>query len=248
MRKIFYAIVFFAAAMSASAQTDERANEPANYTLEVQDFIELNIVDGIRVDYRALPDSAGWVSFTATPETASKIMFSNNRKKLTIQTSALDHPYENMPVVRVYSTILSNVTNTGDSLTRVLSAAPVEKMKIKVMGNGSIEADGVKADQIEASVDTGCGNVTVTGSARKAKLRNVGTGTVDASGLTADEARVFVFGPGPVDCDVREKLTVYGMGKGRVLLHGEPARITNRSIGVKVEQHQAHDAAEGPQE
>lgn len=211
------------------------AQEPTEYKLQVSDFNELTVVDGINVDYISHPDSAGYVVFTATPELADQVTFSNSGSKLTIQTTAYEHPIVGMPKIRVYSTMLRSATNSGDSTLRILSVVTNDKFKVKEMGNGRIEAYGINADEIEANVDTGAGTVIVEGTVRKANLRNVGTGTLDASSLNATEAKIFVFGSGPVDANVTTKMSIYGIGPGKVRLHRHPEKISNRSIGVKTE-------------
>ncbi len=217
------------AVLAATAQ-----EEIADFQLNVQDFRELTVVDGVNVDYRAVPDSAGWAVFSCPPELASQLMFSNNREHLTIQTTASERAIPGMPRVTVYSTVLTKATNTGDSTLRLLTLTPVESIKIKEMGNGRVEAYGIESDHVEASVDTGCGSVFVQGTARKGKLRNVGTGTLDADGLALEQASIYIFGSGPVECNVSDKITVYGLGPGKVRPRAMPAKVSNRSIGVKV--------------
>lgn len=222
-------ILSVVAAVAASGQS-----EIADFKLKVQDFQELTVVDGVNVDYRALPDSAGWAVFSCPPALASQLMFDNNRDHLTIQTTAIEQAIDGMPRVTVYSNALRKATNTGDSTLRLLRVVPVESIKIKEMGNGRIEAYDVTADYIEASVDTGCGSVFVHGTARKGKLRNVGTGTLDADGLLLDNANIYIFGSGPVECAVKDKITVYGLGPGKVRTAITPQKVSNRSLGVKV--------------
>lgn len=229
MRNLAIASLAFIAA-TASAQS-----EIADFKLNVQDFQSLTVVDGVNVDYHARTDSAGWATFSCPPEIASQIMFTNNREHLTIQTTADDRPIPNMPRVTVYSSGLRNATNTGDSTLRLLSLVPTQSLKIKEMGNGRVEAYGIEVESIDASVDTGCGSVFAVGTARKGKLRNVGTGVLDADSLALEQASIFIFGSGPVRCNVTEKITVYGLGPGKVLTAVTPTKVSNRSIGVKVE-------------
>ena len=221
------------AALFVSAEDN---SEIVEYKINVQDFSELTVVDGVRVDYKALPDSAGMAVFSCSSDMASNIMFSNKKNKLTIETSADEAPLVGVPLVRVYSNTLRAVVNSGDSLTRLVSVAPISYMKIQEMGNGRVEAYGIETQSVDASVDTGNGTVVVTGNTHKASLRNVGTGEVDATKLITDEAKVFIFGPGPVDCNVKDHITVYGMGSGRVRSHNANAKISRRSIGVKIEK------------
>ena len=232
MKHLITAVAVILCAIVATGAED--SDSPvAGYALNVHDFRELTVVDGVNVDYRAVPDSAGWVYFSCIPETASCIMFNNNKDHLTIQTTADERPIEGMPLVRVYSSALRAATNSGDSLLRILKLVPTDKIRIKEMGNGTVFATGIEANTVEATVATGCGTVVVEGTARQAKLKNVGTGKLDASRLHARNGGVFVFGSGPLDCHISEKLTVYGVGPGKVRMHIKPEKLTNRSIGVK---------------
>lgn len=211
------------------------ATEMERYCLNVENFKNLTVVDGINVDYKASVDSAGMAVFWCEPRMASKLMFTNTKERLSIQTAADETPLKNLPKVTVYSTVLEDVENSGDSTLRLLTTVPVETIKIREIGNGRIEALGIEANEIEASVDTGRGTVVVAGTARKGKLRNVGTGTLDASGLELQDGRIFVFGSGPVFCNIVNHLTVHGIGPGKIVSDRQPAKITRRSLGVKVE-------------
>ncbi len=228
-----------AVALSVSLCFLMAAQEIAEYKIRVGDFNRLTVVDGINVDYYAVQDSAGWVSFSCPAEIASEIMFNNNGGHLTIQTTAWEHPIKGMPRVKVFSSSLTSVTNSGDSTLRILTPGPVKSLKLQEMGNGTVVADSIGVENVEASVDTGCGRIRICGTARKAKLRNVGTGVLDASALNVEKASFFVFGSGPVDCSVSKKITIYGIGPGKVRLHRRPESISNRSIGVRV-----HDISE----
>ena len=80
--------------------------QAADYSLNVANFCELTVVDGVPVDYVCCADSAGMVVFSAEPGDASKITFSNNKEHLRIQSAADDRPLKGLPRVRVYSASL----------------------------------------------------------------------------------------------------------------------------------------------
>lgn len=231
MKRFNISMLLFAAAAALPAVVQA---QEADYTLNVEDFSELTVVDGVTVTWVQRADSAGYVRFRALPEMASQITFTNNRNRLTIQTAADDRPIEGMPRVYAYSALVRQAENDGDSVLTVVLTAPQEVLRLKQVGNGSIEASGIDARLAEASVDTGCGSVNIDGRAREVKLRNIGTGSLDAAGLVAERGKVFIFGPGPVECNVTGRLTVYGMGSGKAVTHVTPAAVANRSIGVKV--------------
>lgn len=74
MKKTFVALVLFAQALGAFAQAPEK------FTVEVKEFDELKVVDGINVEYFCDPSKAGKVEFESTPQMASSIMFQPNGK------------------------------------------------------------------------------------------------------------------------------------------------------------------------
>lgn len=228
MRHIFSLLSFLAAAIAMMA------GEPADYKLEVLDFTELKVTDNINVDYHCSSDSAGWAYFTCDPDVASMLMFTNNKSCLHIQVANDGNVIEGLPTLHVYSSSLAKVENSSDSTLRVLSNVPVEKFVGRVVGNGTLVITNVDAGQIDASIDTGKGHIVIyDGKARKAKLSNTGTGTIEAGGLKANRVKVMLFGTGDVDCTALESLSTFGAGSGKVYYSGNPAKITNRSLGVK---------------
>lgn len=218
----------------------------AEYSLNVQNFSSLTVIDGIAVDYIQRTDSAGWARFVCEPELASKIMFNNNRDKLTVRTASEDSPIVGMPRVTVYSSTLRNIENDGDSLLIVTLNEHVENLSVKQIGNGRIEVRGIDAENVNASVAAGCGTVDIEGTTGKLKLQNIGTGQLDAADMVATEAKCYLFGSGPIHCSPAEKLIVYGAGNGHVILHTSPSKISNRALGVTV--HQYNDCSRAEQE
>lgn len=225
------------AALAALALTafGAAASEPADYRLEVQDFNSLKVSDAINVDYHCSADSAGWVYFTATPEMASNLLFTNNKATLTMQLADQRPELGPVPTIHVYSSVLTKVENSSDSTVRVLSNVPLSSFKATVIGNGTLIVRYVRATSVDASIKTGCGHLVITnGTAARAKLSNVGTGPLEAGGLKAQRVKVMAFGTGPVDCYASESLTVYGAGSGTVHYAGAPEKVSNRSLGVKL--------------
>lgn len=207
----------------------------------VDTFTELTVVDGVNVDYYCRPDSAGWAVFVCEPEMAPKITFSNNSRRLSIQTDADEVALVGVPRVTVYSTSLVKVENSGDSLLRVFVTEPVKTFKAKQIGNGSLEVHNIKADHVDAGITAGKGSLSIDGTAAKATISNVSTGPIDASKLDADEVKCVIFGTGDIDCSPKDKLRIYGAGSGAIYYHVNPAKIANRGIGVK-----AYADGEGP--
>ena len=104
-----------------------------------------------------------------------------------------------------------------------------------MIGNGTLIVRYVRATNVDAGINTGCGHLVISsGSAARVNYTNVGTGPLEAGGLEAQRVKAKVFGTGTVDCCATESLTVYGAGSGTIHYTGKPAKITNRSIGLKL--------------
>lgn len=226
MKRLFFITTALALALSVNAKTER-------YALNVENFSELQVVDGINVEYACNPDSAGWVVYECEPEMASCITFSNIKNKLSIQTTAEEQPYVGLPTVRVYSQALQKVTNSGDSTLTVNSCVPVNKFSVRQIGNGNLVVKHIAAKKIDVSIATGNGNVHINGTANSGKLSNVGTGHIYADDLVIDKATCWVLGSGSIYCSPVENLKIFGAGSGKVVYTTAPEKVQNRSIGVK---------------
>lgn len=210
-----------------------KAEDAALYRLNVQDFTELKVSDGVNVEYHNSTDSAGWAYFTCTPSIAHRLLFTNNKSQLHIQVDRYDGFKEPLPTIHVHSQLLTKVENSSDS-TIVLSAlSPVKSFKASIIGNGTLVINGVEATSFEASINTGRGHIVATGKSARAKYTSVGTGPIEAGTLEAGKVKILLLGTGNIDCFATESLNIYGAGSGTVYFSGEPAKVTNRSLGVK---------------
>ncbi|MDE5596159.1 MAG: DUF2807 domain-containing protein [Muribaculaceae bacterium] len=216
----------FAVASSSTAQK-------SMYKLDVGDFSEFKVNDGINVEYNCSTDSAGWAYFECDAATAQKLMFTNKKNSLVIQIDAEGTTISDLPTLRIYSMTLQKVENSGDSVVRIGRMVPVREFKASVVGNGTLIIDNVQTHKADLSIRTGNGHLVANGSTREANLRNVGTGRLEASGLKSERTKCNVFGTGPIDCNASASLTVTGAGSGKVYYGGTPQTITNRAIGVK---------------
>lgn len=230
MKKLFTAL-----AVGAISCTTMFGQNLTKYELDVKDFTELRVTDGINVDYVCNPDSAGKAVFYSTPEMASQIIFRPGTNKLDIQLVPKEERVNReVPKVTVYSNYLSFVENSGDSLVRVMSVAPGPKFKARVIGNGRISVRNVKANTVEGALDTGKGIITLYGSCTDAKLSCTGTGHIQADGLVAEEVNCRLAGTGSIGCNPAKNLNIMGIGSGTVFYKGNP-QIKKRALGVKVE-------------
>lgn len=208
------------------------AAKPDVYRIDVHNFSELVVVDGVPVDYHTHTDSAGYAVFRCAPEIASELIFSNVDDKLTVRTNADEKTLTGIPRVTLYSTALTKVENSGDSLVRVYIGAPVKEFKARQIDNGTLEIHNLTADNLDAAVTAGKGSLVVDGNVKSAKINNVSSGPVDAGDLKTANMSCFVFGSGNITCSPTEQLRIYGAGNGKIYYHGNP-KIVKRGIGVK---------------
>ncbi len=198
------------------------------YELDVQDFSELKVIEGINVDYKCVPDSAGKAVFSTTPDLASVLMFSNKKGRLDMQISTDGITYQNLPTVTVYSNFLTSVSNSGDSTVRVLSVAPGPSFKANLMGNGRLVIRDINATKVDASLQTGNGQLVVYGKCSTAKLSLVGTGSIQADELQSPEVKARIVGTGNIGCAPSESLIILGgsTGPGKIYYTGQPEVVT----------------------
>lgn len=225
--KSLFALFAFAGALVSAA-------EVRTYEINVGEFTELKVTNGIRVDYRVSEDSCGYAVFNASSDMASAIMASTNKNCLTLQLSAEGISKTDIPRVTVYSRFLQKVENEGDSLIKVINPAGVPVFRAKVIGNGQIAVHGINANSVEASLTTGNGTVLVTGTTTQAKYNLLGTGSIQCADLKASDVKCKLMGTGYIECWATQKLSVVGASSGKVYYRNEVPEIKNNSIGVKV--------------
>lgn len=226
MKKIFFSILCLLC-LAPVAKADD-------YALDVKDFSQLKVTDGINVIYRCNPDSAGMVTFSCAPSEVSQLMFQNTKNTLKIELADDGHLLPRVPVVTVYSSFLQKVENSGDSTVYVFSPAPAAQFTARIVGNGTIIATGLHDTKVEGKIDTGKGHLVLRGKAQEVVLSNTGTGRIEAGGLEATTGKCKLLGTGPIDCHITNEVTIMGLGSGTVYLKGKPT-IKNRTLGVKVE-------------
>lgn len=227
--KNIIATLALCASVSAHASGDVKT-----YEINVGEFTELKVTNGIRVDYRMSEDSCGFAVFDATPQMASAVMASLNKNCLTLQLSADGVSKNGIPHVTVYSRFLQKVENEGDSLVKIIKPAPVPVFRAKLVGNGQISVHGINTNALDVSLTTGNGTLLLNGVATQAKYNLVGTGSIQCADLKANDVKCKMMGTGYVECWAVDRLSILGAGSGKVYYQGHPAEIKNNSIGVKV--------------
>lgn len=216
MKKISLIIAFFCGVTFANAQETEQ------YKVEVGQFDKLKVVDNVNVVYRTLPDSTGWVQYRGAKEFADAFIISPKSGTLKIQVSTEDVGNPDLPTLYVYSDFLTSVENSSTFTVKVENPAPCAEFSAKEIGNGKIIVDGLKSNIVKASLSTGNGALTLSGSCREAIFQMIGTGIISADRLEAQSVQCKNLGGGTIGCWAEEKLNVKGLGSTKIYYKGEP--------------------------
>ncbi len=213
------------------------AEETHRYELKVGDFTRLVVDDGINVEYNCSEDSAGMAVYETSRSVADQLIFDFSKKdRLLIQKQfhGEGELLEGLPVVKVYSKFLNQAQNNGDSTVIVSSVAACPEFKATVIGNGRLVVKDIHCSKFDGAIKTGNGQLVVTGKCGKASFSNTGVGSIQADGLEAVEASCRFFGTGTTGIWVTDQLTIKGMFPGKLYYKGNPAKVKNYSMGVKI--------------
>lgn len=216
MKPAVYLISLFLLLCPAFAMAQE-SNE---YVLDIGEFTKIKLSDRVDVVYRSSPDSVGMIIYRATPRHAEAYSF--NVKKGTLQINLEQEWEADMPVVYVYSSFLTEVENEGEGSISAFSPAPCPEFSAKMIGNGSIIVDNINATSVSASLMTGNGSITMTGSAGEASATMVAAGKIDLSYLSASKVNCKCVGSGWISCWARKTLSVKGIGSTKIYYRGTP--------------------------
>lgn len=196
--------------------------EARHYTLKVGRFDKLSVFDNIRLVYKCLPDSAGYASYDAEQEQANAYIFTNKDGTLKVQANTEDANVVTLPVVTVYSDFLQGVESSSTESVRIESLVPTPKLNVKLIGNGSITAEGINVTEVQATLMTGNGTIALGGKCVKATLKMVGAGIIQADRLEALRVNCKSMGSGTIGCWPVNLLDVRGIGSTKVFYNGSP--------------------------
>lgn len=227
--KLIISSIILTAGSIMAAQAQE-----SHHVVNVGDFTYLNIIDNLNVEYSSSLDSAGYVAFDSSNEIAKQMIFKNDTKgKLSIQATyeALQRQSK-LPLLKIYSSALSRVSNNGTETVHINNLAPTPIFKASLGDNGVIVIDGLNTASTVLRINTGKGSITAHGKTAKLKCMNLGTGTIDAGELKAQEINCSLIGTGTIYCHSTDgKLQVKGTGTGSVIYKGTPSEIKVKKLG-----------------
>ncbi len=204
------------------------------YSLKLNDFTELKVLDDINVNYSttASADSVE-AHFEAPDNMVSAIRFEQKDGRLTLRLSENMLEAKGIPTVHVSSTMLIKIQNNGDSTVTAMTDVRVPKFQARLEGNGKLAIVGVNAPEVNVKKFTGNGTITVEGECTTASIGNTGTGIVNCAALLSQTAKCNIIGTGSIYCHASQTLSVTGMS-GTIYFGGNPRDIKSRSLGVKL--------------
>ncbi|MDE6409927.1 MAG: DUF2807 domain-containing protein [Muribaculaceae bacterium] len=215
--KRFFAILALILCILVPAQAHTET-----FRLKVGQFDKLAVYDNVHVVYHANPDSTGYVVYRADENLADIFLFSNVKGTLKIQLASENVSLPNLPELHVYSDYLTQVENSSDYSVKILSNSSVPRFTARMMGNGEILADNIKAGEVEANFVTGNGIIAISGNCEKAVYKMVGAGTIQADEMKAKNVNCKIMGAGSIGCWANDKLDVRGIGSTRIYYKGKP--------------------------
>lgn len=215
-------LTFIAAATALTVSAAKPSGQLKEYSFDVGQFTELKVMDNVNVVYHCNPDSTAKVYYLSLPDFENAFIFTNSGGCLKIQVTTEDIGKPDMPVIHVYSDFLNKVENASEFSVVVENPAPCPDFQARVVGNGSISVEGIKATNVSAKVTAGMGSITLSGTCTDANFRMTGTGTIQADRLRCQQATCKILGSGSIGVNASKSLQVRGLGSTKVYYLGNP--------------------------
>lgn len=196
--------------------------EAKTFTVNVGQFQKLKVNGNLEVVYRNLPDSTGFARYDSSVNEEIFTFSTKGDGQLKIEPSEAFWGKDNLPVVYVYSDFLTNLESYSEKKVEVESLSPSATFSVNLVGNGIVNVENVKSNQVSAAITTGNGTIFISGSCQNANFRMVGAGMISADRLKADNVKCRILGTGTIGCWPIEKLNVSGLGSTKIYYKGNP--------------------------
>lgn len=212
-------------------------------TLKVDRFQKIRVIGPLNVDCVYNPDSVGYITVNApNAGQISWVEASTSVNKLKLQLRLPDDmrqgvvPVEpNLPSVKVYTNYLTEVSNEGDSIVRVITSTNVPSFTARLIGNGYLSVRGIDTEKLNVKLITGRGTIAVHGRTDEESIVMAGVGTIEADGVEAAKAQIRFTGSGNVGVFATKQLKVFGAGSGTVYVKGTPEISSKMALGIKLQ-------------
>lgn len=233
-KKLLTLTIILLSALTSAAETQ---------TLKVERFQKIRVLGPLNVDCVYNPDSVGYITIDA-PDAAQiswiEALTSGHKLKLRLRLpddmrqGVLPVP-ANLPQVKVYTNYLTEVSNEGDSIVRVITATNVPSFTARLIGNGYLSVRGIDTEKLNVDLITGRGTLAVHGRADEEVIRMAGVGTIEADGVKATQAKVKLTGTGNIGVYATGQLKILGTGPGTVFVKGSPEISRKMALGIKLQ-------------
>lgn len=221
MKKIILALMLVMTYVAVNAK---------DYHRSLGQFDKISVIDSISVVYRCIPDSTGTAAFSADPAIADAILLEVDKGELKIRISTEAVGSSRLPVLYLYSDFMQHVYNSSNATITIDNPAPVPTFKAIQVGNGTINAKGLKATTVEGKIQTGNGTIAFEGTCDLAKFNMLGAGAIQADLLKAEKVECKSLGSGSIGCWPEYSLKVNCLGSTKFYYKGEPS-IRNKGGG-----------------
>ena len=133
------------------------------------------------------------------------------------------------------SSFLTEVKSNSALSVSAESVPPAADFKVTLIGNGRIDAGGLRCTRVSAKIATGNGVVTLGGECHDASFAMLGTGQIRADELEAQDVSCSIMGTGSIYTWPVEKLSTKGIGSTTIYYRGTPGEIRKRGGGKLVQ-------------
>lgn len=194
-----------------------------SYLVEVGQFEKLKVTGNLNVIVKNVADSIGYARYDASLGDNDIFSFSTKGDgALKIQPSDDNWGMEELPVIWVYTDYLSSIESYSEKRVEIYDMPPCTSFSAKLVGNGTIFVNHIKATNVSASITTGNGSIIISGQCINANFKMVGAGLISADRLVAENVKCRILGTGSIGCWPVDNLNVAGLGSTKIYYKGKP--------------------------
>jgi hypothetical protein len=221
---IFAAIMVFAAALNASAQSEQTRSVSGFSSLASSGPFDVHVnINGTESVKISAKSSIINEIETVVEDGTLKIKFKNHHN--------WDHGDEDMGRIDVYVTAksLSSLANAGSGSIKVEGTVSGSDVSIVLSGSGDIETS-VKSSDLHATI-SGSGSIELRGNAEDTKVTISGSGELKARELKTGSVSATITGSGSTYITAEKTVSARIVGSGNVVYSGNATITDSRTIG-----------------
>ena len=138
------------------------------------------------------------------------------------------------PRVTLTTRQLRSATVIGGGKLAISGKLQGRQIDFQVTGNGSIDASGINADEVQVTL-IGGGRVALVGHAGHARLLSDGAGNIAASPLDVGDVLIRLDGYGEIRAHARYTADLTSNGLGRIVVSGTPKCVVRKQTGGPIQ-------------